>query len=87
MIADLLDELDGRLTAVTVKLPDTKPFIWSLQKHIKHALAEPKNVRIGKLLQKTRDWLITVKWKHPMLKDDFDPMVAAIDKFKEEHGR
>lgn len=85
-VDSLLDELNGRLTAVTVKKPETRLFIWSLQKHIKYAIDNPKNVRIGKLLKKTRNWLVMVKWKHPMFKDDFDPMVSAIDKFKEEHG-
>lgn len=85
-IQNLLDELDGRLTAVTVTKPDTKLFIWSLQKHIKYAIDNPGNVRFGKLLRKTRNWLVMVKWKHPMFKDDFDQMVTAIDKFQEEHG-
>jgi hypothetical protein len=85
-IENLLGEVDGRLTAVTVKMPDTKNFIWSLQKHVKYALNEPQNVRMGKFLKKTNNWLTMVKWKHPMFKDDFDPIVKLIDKFQEEHG-
>lgn len=85
-IENLLDELDGRLTAVTVTKPDSRLFIWSLQKHVKYALKEPKNVRMGKLLQKTKDWLVAIKWKHPMFRDDFEPMVKLIERFEEEHG-
>lgn len=83
---DLLGELDGRLTATKVKYPEAKLFIWSLQKHIQYALKEPQNVRIGKLLKKTENWLTAMKWKHPMFRDDFEPMVKLIQKFEESRG-
>lgn len=79
---ELLDELDGRLTAATVKFPEAKPFIWSFQKHVRFALSNPKERRMGKLLKKGRQWLSEMAWKHPVFRDDFMPMVKVIDEFE-----
>lgn len=87
MVAGLLDELNGRLTAVVVKYPETKPFIWSLQKHIQYALKNPGDFDLGELLKKARDWLHEQAWKHPLFRPEFMGMVEAIDKFaKKEIG-
>lgn len=80
-VENLLDELNGRLTAVVVKYPDTKPFIESLHKHIRFALNNPEEARYGKLLKKAHQWLHEQSWKHPMFRPDFRAMVDAIEKF------
>lgn len=82
MIANLWDELYGRLTLVIVKYPETEPFIQSLRKHINCALKTPHLTNHGKLLKKTRLWLHEQSWKHPMFRDDFMAMVELIDKFE-----
>ena len=82
----ILDELNGRLTSVTVKYPEAKPFIQSFQKHVVFALNNPKERRMGKLLKKGREWLNTMAWKHPIFREDFMPMVKAIDDFQQQHG-
>jgi hypothetical protein len=84
MIANLWDELHGRLTAVTVKYQDTQPFIESLHKHIRFALNNPNEARHGKLLKKSRQWLNEQAWKHPLFRPDFMAMVDAIDKFEKQ---
>jgi hypothetical protein len=80
-VQNLLDELNGRLTAVAVKYPSTEPFIESLRKHIRFALHNPGKAKYGKLLKKTHSWLNEMKWKHPMFRSDFTAMVELIDKF------
>lgn len=84
-IDSLWDEIDGRMTAVAVKFPDTALFLKSFHKHVKFAVANPSKTDHQKLLRKGRDWLTMVMWKHPMFRDDFQRMVEAIDKFKKEH--
>lgn len=78
-VENLLDELNGRLTAVMVKNPGTEPFIESLRKHIRFALSNPKEARLEKLLKKSREWLNLMAWKHPMFRDEFLLMVKKID--------
>lgn len=85
MVIDLWDEINGRLTAVAVKHPGTEKFLLSFQKHVRYALNNPSKADHPKLMRKGRDWLTMVMWKHPQFRDDFQKMVEAIDKFKEEH--
>ena len=79
----LLDEINGRLTAITVKFPETWAFIWSYQKHVQYALKEPEKANLGKVIKKGREWLSEVMWKHPFLRPDFEKIVEAIDKFEQ----
>ena len=83
-VENLLDELNGRLTAVWAKHPETYLFIWSLQKHIKYALENPKEVRLGKLMEKAKDWLRVQQWKHPIFRDEFQVMIDRIGKFEDQ---
>lgn len=82
----LLDELNGRLTAVTIKYPDAKLYIESLQKHVRYALHHPQDVNGVKFFKKVRGWLSLQSWKHPTFRPEFMKMVELIDKFKKEHG-
>lgn len=84
-VVELFDEMHGRLTAVTVKYPGTKPFIESLHKHIRFAISNPREARIDKLIKKSRKWLSEMMWKHPLFRPDFSAMVDLLDKFKGEH--
>ena len=81
-IDTLLDELNGRLTAVKVKFPGSEDYIESFQKHVRFALHNREKAKIDKLLRKGKDWLRTNAWKHPMFRDDFLVMVQKIDEFK-----
>jgi hypothetical protein len=81
-VESLLDELNGRLTSVTVRYPDAEPYIESLRKHIRFALHNPEKARLGKLLKKSRTWLNEQSWKHPIFRADFMKMVELIDKFE-----
>jgi len=81
-VQNLLDELNGRLTAVTIQYPGSEPFIESFQKHVRFALHNPEKARIGKLLKKGRRWLHENSWKHPIFRDDFQKMVSRIDEFE-----
>lgn len=78
----LLDELDGRLTAVWVKYPDTRLFLLSFQKHVKYALKNPAGADVKKVLRKGRRWLSEVMWKHPLFRPEFEKMIRLIDDFE-----
>lgn len=78
----LLDEINGRLTAVVVTYPAAEPFIESFQKHVRFALLNPKEARYEKLLKKGRKWLNEMMWKHPLFRPEFSTMVGLIDKFE-----
>lgn len=82
-VEHLLDQAHGRLTAISVKYPDAKPFIESFHKHVRFALNNPKEAKYEKLLKKGRQWLHEMSWKHPMFRPDFMKIVEAIDKFNE----
>lgn len=82
----LLDELNGRLTSVVVRYPDTRLFIWSYQKHILFALKNPGKAKVSKVIRKGRKWLSEVMWKHPFLRPEFEKMVEAIDRFELRHA-
>lgn len=81
-VQNLLDEINGRLTAVTVRYPDTQPFVMSFQKHVRFALNNPQEARYEKLLKKGRKWLVEMKWKHPLFRPEFSTIVELIDKFE-----
>jgi hypothetical protein len=82
MIENLLEQMDGRLTAVVVRYPDTRPFIWSLQKHIQFALKHPREAKLEKLIKKSRAWLNEMMWKHPLFRPEFSAIVSLIDTFE-----
>lgn len=81
-----LDEVNGRLTAIWVKLPETKPFIWSFQKHVQYALDNPDKADYPRIFDKGRKWLLEMKWKHPMFADEFGRILDVMDKFMEKRG-
>ena len=78
----LLDEINGRLTAVVVRYPETRPFIWSYQKHVQFALKNPEKANVGKVIKKGREWLSEMMWKHPLFRPEFSGIVEAIDRFE-----
>lgn len=79
---DLMDEVDGRLTATAVKYPGSHLFILSFQKHVKYALKNPGKSDGPKLIRKGKQWLKEMSWKHPEFRDEFSRIVAAIEKFE-----
>lgn len=81
----LLDEIDGRLTAVCVKYPDARLFILSYQKHVQFALKNPGKAKIEKVITKGRKWLREVMWKHPIFRPEFQKIIDAIDNFEASH--
>jgi hypothetical protein len=81
---DLFDEINGRLTAIWVKYPETKPFIWSFQKHVNFCLEHPEQAKPHKVIESGKKWMLEMKWKHPMFKEDFQKILDAIDKFEND---
>jgi hypothetical protein len=86
-VQNLWDEVNGRLTAIVVRYPDTERFIESFRKHVRFALHHPLEARHEKLLKKGKKWLLEVKWKHPLFRNDFDAILNAISKFEESRGQ
>ena len=80
-VENLLDELNGRLTAVAIKYPKAEPFIESYRKHVRFALHNPERAQYGDLIKKGRKWLSEMMWKHPTFRPEFSVMVDRIDKF------
>lgn len=78
----LLEEVNGRLSAVAVKYPESRLFIWSYQKHVQYALNNPSRVDLAKLIRDGKKWLREMVWKHPEFRDDFTAIVERIDKFE-----
>jgi len=85
-LQSFLDELNGRLTAVTVRYPEAALYIESLQKHVRYGLHHPDDVNVDKFLKKVRQWLSVQIWKHPTFRDDFVKMISLLDDFKKKHG-
>jgi hypothetical protein len=83
---DLFEEINGRLTAIWIKYPETKPFIWSWQKHVNFCLHNPNDERAKphKVIEKGKVWMAEMKWKHPMFREDFDGILKAIEKFEND---
>lgn len=81
-VENLLDAIDGRLTREVIMNPDTKDFIWSLQKHIRFALNNPTKADIPKLMRKSHGWITAMGVKYPQFGETF----FEIKKLIEEHG-
>lgn len=77
---DLLKQVDGVLTKVTIKYPDSWELLWRAHKQIKHILDFPEEHKAtpGKTLLKVRTWLTAAMVNHPMFDEDFRPMVNEI---------
>lgn len=84
-LVDLLREVDGRMTRVTLKYPDAWGYIWRQHKHVRQAVNRPDMVdNREKVLRKSRDWMVAALVNHPMFDDDFRPVVNDItDYFKD----
>ena len=80
-----MEALYGRMEVLTKRYPDARPFIWSLQKHLRFAMLNPDSDKYkkGKLLQKSKDWLREMRWKHPMFREDFGEMADLIEKYEQ----
>ena len=78
-----MEALYGRMEMLIKRYPETRPFIWSLAKHIKFAMLNPDSEKLkkGKLLEKSSKWLREMRWKHPMFREDFGEMADLIDKY------
>ena len=83
-----MEALHGRMEAMSKGHPEYKPFFWSLQKHFKFAMLNPDSDRYkkGKLLEKGKDWLREMRWKHPSFNRDFGEMADLIDRYEHKIG-
>lgn len=81
-VENLLDEIDGRLTRLTLHHADTRLFVWGLQKHIKHALAHPNEIDVPKFLRETRGKATAMGVKYPNLAEHFFPIVQKIAEYE-----
>jgi len=86
-LENLLDEVDGRMTRVYIRWPETWGIIWRQQKHVRQALNHPELVNKEKLLMKTRDWLVAAMVNHPMMDDDFRPVVNDISEYFKDRAK
>lgn len=79
---NLLDEIDGRLTRLTLHHSDTRLFVWSLQKHIRHALQNPTQVDQPKFLREMKGKATAMAVKYPNLSEHFFPVVQKISEYE-----
>lgn len=76
----LLDEIDWKLKFVLLRWPDAFHLVWPIQKHVKHALNNDKEVDVKEYLEKTRGRLTATMVNHPELQEYFMPLTEKIDK-------
>ncbi len=77
---DLLDEIDGRLTGVTIRWPEAWGLVWSIQKHVRFALYNDKQVDMKESLDKTRGRMSALIVNHPEFHEYLFPLVEKINK-------
>jgi hypothetical protein len=77
---NLFDEIDSRLTGVTIRWPDAWPITSKIQKHVKYALNNDKTTDLVKYLKDTRGRLTAAMVNHPELQEYFRPLTEKIDK-------
>lgn len=78
---NLCDEIDGRLTRITIRWPETWWNVWKQQKHVRYALQYPERVNQAKVLKKTRDWLVLQTALHQGLDEHFIPIINNISAY------
>lgn len=79
MFQELFDEIDGRMTRVTIGWPETWGLVWKQQKHVRYALNNPEKVDEKKIVTDTRGWLIARMVEYPQLDEHFRPIVNKIN--------
>lgn len=79
---NLLDEVDGRLTRLTLHHADTRLFVWSIQKHIRHALLNPTQVDQPKFLREMKGKATAMGVKYPNLAEHFFPIMQKISEYE-----
>jgi hypothetical protein len=77
---DLLDEVDGRLTGVLIRWPDAFDIVWPIQKHVRFALFNDKQVDLKEYLEKTRGRLTAAMVNYPEMQEYFTPLTEKIEK-------
>ncbi len=76
----LFDEIDWKLKFVLLRWPDAFHLVWPIQKHVKHALNNDKEVDLKDYLEKTRGRLAATMVNYPEMQEYFMPLTEKIDK-------
>ena len=70
-----LDEADGRLTRACIGFPDLSLKLWGIQKHVKHALNNDKEVDLEQVCKDTKGRMTAAMVIHHELEDHFRPVI------------
>lgn len=73
-----LDEADGRLTRVLIGWPSAEPVVTWVQKHVKHALNNPREVDLAKVVEETKGRMTAAMVKYPELQEHFAPVLEKL---------
>ncbi|HJS82614.1 MAG TPA: hypothetical protein VJ742_07230 [Nitrososphaera sp.] len=77
---NLLDEIDGRLTGMTIRWPELRPEMLKIQKHVKYALNNDKITDLRQYLTDTRGRMTAAMVRFPELQEYFRPLTEKITK-------
>lgn len=81
---NLLDQIDGRLTRLTIGYPAAWAEIWKAQKHVRYALENPKEVDTREYIEKCRGRLTAMAVQYPDFMEHLGPVIDLIGR---EQGR
>jgi hypothetical protein len=79
-ILNLLDQIDGRLTRLTIGYPAALPEIWKVQKHVRYALNNPQAVDLEKYIEKARGRMTALAVNYPDFAEHLLPILQIINK-------
>jgi hypothetical protein len=77
---NLLDQIDGRLTRLTIGYPAAMNEIWKAQKHVKQALLNPREVDLPMYIDKTKGRLTAMMVNYPDFEEHLRPIVELIQR-------
>jgi hypothetical protein len=82
----LLDQVDGRLTRLTIGYPTAWGEIWKVQKHVRYALKNPRQTNVPKYIEQTKGRMTALAVKYPDFAEHLMPIVQLIER-EQEYSR
>lgn len=79
-VLDLLDQIDGRLTRLTIGYPAAQPEVWKVQKHVRYALHNPKVVDLHKYAEQARGRMAVLAITYPDFTEHLKPILDLISR-------
>jgi hypothetical protein len=73
---NLLDEIDGRLTRITIRYPELKGYIWKQHKHVKSWLQKGTVERAD--LKTLLGWMTALMVNMPDTEEDIHPVLGRL---------